>query len=220
MESMQIHQAERVQRLAEEYASYSMTKGGLGNVLGGFAGIAICLVNNILGRGTLTLVLTAGLTAGWLIGKEVLRRLLYRAFGEARENWSPRQNRYQLKLALWVAIVAVGIWIWFLWTYFFGRALIIISPLQLILGLSCAALAPWIAWRYLHNNDELLVGMFLLLCCAIASIGGVLGQGGHWGWAASAWVPLYGLGMIVRGIDEHRKFGRLAQQLSAWEEDQ
>ena len=77
---------------------------------------------------------------------------------------------------------------------------------------------PWITWRYLHTEDELMVGIFLLLCCAIVSVGGVLGQPGWEGWAGSLCFALYSLMLLSRSFVEHRQFRQLAAQLQLQEE--
>jgi hypothetical protein len=62
-----------------------------------------------------------------------------------------------------------------------------------------------------------MVGAFLLICCALVSVGSVLGQGLD-AWMGAAWMPLYSLVLLWRGVDEHRRFRRLARQLRAQEE--
>ncbi len=216
MENSQLSQARHIQSLAEEYASYATSRGGLGNVLGGLAGIVIYLINGLLGRGGLTTVLTIGLTLVWLVGKEVVRKLLYRSFGEVSEKRSVQQKRGQLMLIWFLVGVALCIWIWFGWAYLGGDFQHPVAFWQVGLGLVFAASMPWIAWRYLYNEDELMVGIFLLLCCAIVSVGGVLGRvGDGWtGWAFAAWVPFYALILLHRGWNEHLKFRWLARQFA------
>lgn len=203
-----------VQRLAEEYASYSVSKSGLGNVLGGIVGIIIYVINGLWGRGLLTTIVTLLLTLIWLVGKELIRRFLYRSFGEAHESWSEARRRYQFSVALFSVLAAIGLWIWFILAYIHLGSIPLVG---LLLGLAIAASTPWIIWRYLRTSDELMVGTFLLLCCAIVSLGAVLGQTGLAGWATSAWVPLYALIMLSKGVEEHRRFHQLARQLRTQE---
>ncbi len=210
MDGMHMEDLTEVQRMAEEYASYSVSKGGLANVLGGIAGIVIYLLNGLLGRGIWTTVLTIALTLSWLGGKELFRTLLYRPFGEAREMWSEGQRRGQVWIARFFILVAVLFWFMFWDGYFLGK----VSLIQLVLGLVVATSIPWIAWRYLHNKDEMMVGTFLLMSCALVSVGSLLGEGPE-AWMVAAWMPLYALMLLWRGVDEHRRFRRLARQLHA-----
>lgn len=215
MDGMHMNDLAKVQRLAEEYASYSVSKGGLANVLGGIAGIVIYLLNGLLGRGIWTTVLTIVLTISWLAGKELLRNFLYRPFGKAREKWSEGQRRGQLWVARFFILVAVLSWLMFGDGYFLGK----ISLIQLVLGLAIVTSTPWLAWRYLHNTDEMMVGVFLLVSCALVSVGSLLGEG-ITAWLVAAWMPLYALMLLWRGIEEHRQFRRLARQLQAQGETQ
>ncbi len=210
MDGTHINDLAEVERLAEEYASYSMSKGGLANVLGGIAGIVIYLLNGLLGRGIWTTVLTIALTISWLVGKELLRAFLYRPFGEAREKWSEGQRRSQMWMAVPLILAAVILWVIFWYGYFTG----IVPVIRLVLGLAVAASMPWVAWRYFHNLDEMMVGAFLLMSCALVSVGSLLGEGLE-AWTVAAWMPLYALILLLRGLDEHRRFRHLTGQLHA-----
>src|SRR5438445_11021691 len=110
MDDLQVRDLSAVQQLAEEYASYTVSKNGLGNVLGGSVGIAIFLVNGLLGRGLWTTVLTISLTVVWLGGKEVIRRRLYRIFGDVQESWSAKRRREHSYIIVSLALASVGIW--------------------------------------------------------------------------------------------------------------
>lgn len=210
MNSASMNDFAEVQRLAEEYASYSVSKGGLANVLGGIAGIMIYLLNGLLGRGFWTTVLTIVLTLSWLVGKELFRTFLYRPFGDAREMWSEERRRRQV----WVIrfFIVVAIFFWFIsWDgYFLGK----VSLVQLVSGFIVATSMPWVASRYLHNTDEMMVGAFLFMSCALVCVGSLLGEGLN-AWAVAAWMPLYALMLLWRGIGEHRQFRHLARQLQA-----
>jgi hypothetical protein len=210
MDGTHMNDLAEVERLAEEYASYSLSKGGLANVLGGIAGIVIYLFNGLLGRGIWTTVLTIALTLSWLAGKELLRTFLYRPFGEAREKWSQGQRRGQVWVARFFLLITVLFWFAFWDGYFRGT----VSLIRLVLGLAVATSMPWVAWRYLHNMDEIMVGTFLLICCSLVSVGSLLGAGLD-AWMVAAWMPIYALMLLWRGVDEHRRFLRLARQLQA-----
>jgi hypothetical protein len=213
MEGIAMRDATEVQRLAEEYASYSISKGGLANVLGGIAGIIIYLLNGLLGRGIWITVLTIALTLSWLGGKELLRTLLYRPFGDVREKRSEGQRRGQIVLARFFMLIVVLLWFAFGVGYFRGT----ITLIQLVLGLAVATSTPWVAWRYLHNTDEIMVGTFLLVSCSLVSVGSLLGEGLS-AWVVAAWMPIYALMLLWRGLDEHQQFRRLARQLRVLEE--
>jgi hypothetical protein len=211
MESVHMRQAEQVQRLAEVYSSYSASKSGLGNVLGGIIGIAVYLINGLVGRSLWTTILTIGLTIAWLGGKEILRARLYRTFGTAQEISTLATK----KLLQWIIVIstftALGIWI-LAWIAFLNPNLSI-GPIRLVLALALATSMPWLGWRYLRTPDEFMVGFFLLVCCAITSLGSAMVPPGIEGWLGTVWVPLYGLILIRRGIVEHHTFRHLARYL-------
>src|SRR5437588_7925306 len=81
-----------LQQVTQEYASYSQSRGGLGNVLGGVVGLISFAALSLLG-GVVLAVLSVGLTVTWLVGKEIIRHRLYRIFGDAQEMWSASQRR-------------------------------------------------------------------------------------------------------------------------------
>jgi hypothetical protein len=215
MENAQLRQAEQVQRLAEEYAHYSASKNGLGNVLGGIAGIAIYLINGLLGRSLWTTILTIGITITWLGGKEILRARLYQTFGRVKAI----STRYTRAFLSWITglsiLAALSIWI-LAWIAFLNPGLSI-GPIRLVLALLCAASLPWLGWRYLRTLDEFIIGFFLLICCAITSLGSAMVPPGIEGWLGTLWVPLYALILIRRGIIEHRAFPHLARAFQVGE---
>jgi hypothetical protein len=202
MNDSHLRTIEEVQQLTQEYASYSQSKNGLGNVLGGIVGLTIVLVNGLIGPGLLTAILTIGLTICWLIGKEVIRRWLYRPFGNALEVWEPGARKWHKWSVAFVTLVAIGVWIFFIAS---GG----IAKPQGWLYLLFVAIMPWIAWRYLRTVNEFVVGVFLLCACAVTSAGGAYGLLGWW------WVGLFAVVMLYMGIIEHRKFRKLAAQLQA-----
>lgn len=216
MESAHLRQAEQVQRLAEAYASYSGSRSGLGNVLGGMAGMAVYLINGLIGRSLWTTILTIGLTVAWLGGKEVLRACLYRPLGTAQEIPTPDAK----KLLPWIigltAFTALGTWV-LAWIAFLNPSLRI-GPIHLVLALVCATSMPWLGWRFLRTLDEFMVGFFLLICCAITSLGSAIVPTGIEGWLGTLWVPLYALILLGRGLTEHRTFRQLERQLQVEKE--
>ncbi len=195
------------QRLAQEYASYSQSRNGLGNVLGGVAGLLVYLTGVLLGPGLPTAIITIGLTIAWLIGKEVIRRRVYRTFGDARERWSPVQRRLHIGLTAFVALVALGIWGLFLvkgqvgnprgWPY-----------------LAFIAAMPFITWLYLRTPYEFIIGVFLVCASAVTSAGGAYGLSAWYAW----FVPICAALMLVLGVQEHRRYAALTAQLRGRQE--
>lgn len=213
MDGTQMRDLAEVQQLAEEYASYSVSKSGLANVLGGIAGIVIYLLNGLLGRSIWTTVLTIVLTLSWLLGKEFFRTFLYRPFGKAQEKRSEGQRRGQIWIVRFFMLLTLLLWFMFWDGNFLGK----VQVTRLVLGLAVATSMPWVAWRYLHNQDEVMVGTFLLMCCSLVSVGSLLGEGLD-AWLGAAWMPIYSLMLLWRGVDEHRRFRRLVRQLRAQRE--
>jgi hypothetical protein len=82
-----------LQRLSQGYASFSRSRGGLGNVLGGVVGLVVFGTVWLLGGTIGSAIITVGLTLVWLVGKEVIRRRLYRPIGQAREVWTGTARR-------------------------------------------------------------------------------------------------------------------------------
>jgi hypothetical protein len=195
-----------LQLVTQEYASFSQSRGGLGNVLGGVAGLAAFAAMWLIGPGLVAAVLTAGMTLAWLAGKEIIRRRLYRPFGEARETWPATQRR---RRAIAVSIIAAVL-----------AAFAVLLALHVLLERTAWSLAlpylvfcfvtPWLAWRYLRTENELMVGFFLLFVSAITSAGFVPDR-----LLFSAILPLYSALLIVIGLREHRQFQALAARLRA-----
>jgi len=202
MNHTDLRSIEEVQQLTQEYASYSRSRNGLGNVLGGGAGLAICLANGLFGPGMLTTIFTIGLTVVWLVGKEVMRKWLYRRFGEAQEVWPKKARRWHIGLVISLTLIIGGVCI----------AFIVLGGLtrpQGWLYLFFAVVMPCIAWRYLRTSAEFIVGVFLLCACAVTSVGSAYGLAFSW------WAALASLLMLLSGIYEHRKFLRLVVHLQA-----
>jgi hypothetical protein len=213
MKDVSLRQAEQVQRLAQEYASYSASKSGLGNVLGGMVGIAVYLINGLLGRSLCTTILTIGLTIVWFGGKEVLRARFYQTFGAAQESPTLCTKKFLFWVIGLSAFTALGLW-GLAWIAFLNPKLSI-GPIRLVVALVCATSMPWLGWRYLRTLDEFMIGFFLLICCTITSLGSAMVPPGIEGWLGTLWVPGYALILLRRGIIEHRTFRLLAQEFQA-----
>lgn len=206
MSDTQLGRLQAAQQLTAEYASYAQRRSGLGNVLGGIAGLAAYFVGLLYGPGTLTAAITIVATLAWLIGKELLRRQIYQAFGMAREPWPKPARRLQIGLTVFLALVAVGVLVGVLWNGYAANPGF--WPYMLFV-----ALTPLIAWRFLRTESEFIVGVFLLCACAVTSAGGAYDLA-NFGLLFIA-VPIAAIALIVLGIREHRQFLVLREQLRA-----
>jgi hypothetical protein len=193
-----------MQQVTQEYASFSRSRSGLGNVLGGAAGLISFAALWLLGRGVALAALTVGLTVAWLVGKELIRRRFYRPFGDAREIWSVSQRRGQ---AIGAAAAGVGIAAYAVLPV--GPARPITPPWSIPLPyLIVCVVTPWIVWRYLRTVNEAMVGSYLLFMSALTCAGLVPDRG-----MFIAFLPLYSVLLIVLGFKEHRRFQGLAARL-------
>lgn len=193
-----------MQDLTREYASFSQSRSGLGNVLGGVAGLASFAVMWLLGRGVATAILTVGLTVAWLVGKEVIRRQLYRPFGEARETWPASLRHGHVVSVAIIACACVAFAVVIL-----VRSFTAATPWSVALPyLIFCLITPWIGWRYLRTVNEFMVGFYLLFASAVVSAGFVPDR--LW---LVAILPWYSLVLVVLGLREHRQFQDLAARL-------
>jgi hypothetical protein len=209
MQDAQLTRIQSLQTLTQAYASYSQRRAGLGNVLGGLAGIIAYFFGLLRGPGLATAAVTIVATLTWLIGKEVLRRRLYQAFGMAREHWPQPARRLQIGLVLFLVLVTAGILVVQFQT---GRAA---DPRFWPYMLFVAA-TPLIAWRFLRTQNEFIVGVFLLCACAVTSVGGAYALANIG--LLFIFVPIASVALIVLGIREHRQFLELRTRLRAIEE--
>jgi drug/metabolite transporter (DMT)-like permease len=217
MIDMQPKRLQAVQDLTREYASYSQHRSGLGNVLGGVAGLLAYFVGLLYGPSATTAVVTGVATLGWFVGKEVIRRRVYQAFGTARAPWAATDRRFQLGLCLFLG--AISLWVLFVQVQAGRLTEPRFWPYMLIV-----ALMPLIAWRFLRTTSEFIVGVFLLAASAVTSVGGAYTLGGA---ALSpdngllfVFVPIAAVALIVLGLAEHRQFLTLRDQLRAHQEEQ
>lgn len=208
MQEAQSQSLVEVQKVTSEYASYSQSKNGLGNLLGGVVVLIVYLLNALLGHGWLTTLLTIVLTIGWLVGKEVIRQRLYRRFGMAQERWPEKMRRSHLLSAIFTTICIAFVWGVFLLKLY-------LSPWMWLFALLSVVLTPWIGWRYLRGTNEFVVGTFLLIACIVVSAGGVFQPTSLEGWGGTLLFPLTGLIMIIGGFNEHRAFQKLAARLQS-----
>lgn len=192
---------EEVQRLTRDYASFAWRRSGLGNVLGGAIGLAVFAISLGSGPGLLTAALAVTLTASWFVGKEVIRARLYRPFGRASEGWPDSERRQHL---VGVRLLAAAL---ALFAAFLAARGEVTNPAAWPYLLFCAA-TPVLVWRFLRTQNEALVGVYLLFDCAICCSGHAPPA------LALLCLPVTALALIGSGLGEHRRFRRLAAQLS------
>jgi hypothetical protein len=195
-----------MQQLTQEYASFSQSRSGLGNVLGGAAGLIAFAVMWLLGHGVAAAALTVAATVTWLVGKEIIRTRLYRPFGDAREIWPASQRREHIVAVAIVAVVLAALAVLIILHLLFDKPEWSKGLPYLVFCL----VTPLIAWRYLRTINEFMVGVFLLMACAITSAGFVPDLV-----LFTAILPLYSVLLIGLGLKEHRQFQALAARLSA-----
>jgi hypothetical protein len=196
-----------LQQVTRDYARYSRSRGGLGTLLGGCAGLLVFLAVWVFGGGAPIAVLAIGLTALWLVGKEVIRRRYYQRFGLAREAWAGQARRAHRGVLLLVTPLLLAFAVWIVAAGWLSHPAIALPYLIFCLT------TPWIVGRYLFTANEIVVGTGLLFVCAVLASGhtpALLGL---------LCVPAYALAMIPLGWSEHRQFRSLAARLSrrgAW----
>lgn len=206
MAEMQLERLRAVQELTRAYASYSQHRSGLGNVLGGIAGLLAYFVGLLAGPGPTTTAITIAATIGWLVGKEVIRRRVYQAFGLAYAPWPAADRRLQLGLTAF--LTAVSLWVLIMQVQLGGLSEPRSWPYMLVV-----AVTPLIAWRFLRTQSEFIVGVFLLCASAVTSAGGAYSLANNG--LLYVFVPVAAVALIVIGLREHRQFLALRDQLRA-----
>ncbi len=195
-----------LQQLSHDYASFSRSRSGLGNVLGGVIGLVVFGAVWLLGGGIASAIITVGLTLVWLVGKEVIRQRLYRRFGEAREEWTGSTRRVHRILASIFTVALLGFAVYLVadgW---------LLKPTGWPYLIFCLV-TPWFAWRSFFTVPEMILGFDLLFMGAITASGhtpdllGLLAA------------PAYAAAMIPLGLAEHRQFRALERRLRASGED-
>lgn len=202
MQPLTTQRIEEMQRLTRAYAKFGQRCNGLGNVLGGLAGLIAYLVGGFYGAGAVTALVTIGLTIAWLVGKQMIRARLYRSFGEARERWPKWRVAVQVVLVVYVSgfVAAVLLFCWKMGGFSEPR----FWPYVIF-----TAAVPWVVWRYLRTWYEFFIGVFLLCACAVTS------GGGAYSLADSGYVVLFAGVMILIGMIEHFRYRKLAERLAA-----
>jgi hypothetical protein len=205
MQQSQLERMRAAQELTREYASYSQQRAGLGNVLGGVAGLVVYFVGLLNGPGPLTALLTLAVTVGWLVGKELIRRRLYQAYGDARSAWPDDERQFHRLMTAFLGLISV--WV-IAQQVLRGR----LGDPQFWPYILLVGLTPLIAWFWLRTRGEFIVGVFLLAAAALTSAGSAYTVGNYG--LLFAFVPLVSLVMIGLGLREHRQFRALSTRLS------
>lgn len=210
MDKTMMQAIQQRQALTEEYATFSQSRGGLGKVLGGVAGIIVVLAGSLLGNGMVTAVITIVATLLWLIGKEVIRARMYRTFGDVKEIWTAEQRHSHFLstgIAGFICAIVAGL------ILFNGD----INEPEMWVYLAFVILLPFVSWRFLRTPLEFIVGVFLLAACAVHGSGGAYSLfSGELTAVLPTWSSFIGaLVLIAIGWQEHRRFQQLAAQMQA-----
>jgi hypothetical protein len=193
------HMKKKAKR-AEQYASFSQTHGGLGNILGGGVFIAVHFVTWYIKPGIVFATLIFSLAAIYLIGKEVIRKTVYLRFGNPREIWSKGVTFCHTGMIISFAILALTGWL--------TRILKGTITLQQLILLLLLTGIPVIIWRCMRSLVDFIAGFLLLDACLFAASGQQLSFMVQYPLA----FPLIGLGLAVIGFFEHREYGEYLKQ--------
>ena len=191
-----------IQQFTRDYASFDRRRSGLGNVLGGAVGVAVYAASAVPAHGPLMAALAVGLTVVWLVGRELIRRRVYRCLGDAREPWPAEERR---RHRIFVTILALTLTA-------FATFLVVakgFSDPTIVPYLIFCAITPPLVWRYLRTQTEALVGIYLLFICAICL------SGHSPALLALASLPAEAAALLALGAQEHRQFRALIARLDA-----
>lgn len=203
MQSHNLRSLKETQQLTHEYASYSLSRNGLGNVLGGIAYLVTFLISEVMASGIWTSVMTLALLMMWVIGKEIIRLQVYQAFGLARLKRSFDKQVLRIFSVGAFALIAVGLWL-----VIIEQGWLPDPRAWLLLPLLTAM--PWIAWNYLRTAGEVVIALPL----SIAVLDPVVIQFGD---RIELIMLIIATTLIVIGIVEHLHFRSLAARLQSYQ---
>ncbi|GLR14767.1 hypothetical protein GCM10007907_35570 [Chitinimonas prasina] len=203
---MQADHLDELQQLTAEYARYSRSAGGISSVLGGVLCLMSYLAGGLLPLTDLLRAVLLALPLVWLVSKQLMARYYYQAYGhvEERPDHSSLRSHYfcVAVTGLICAWLAVG-------------NIIVAEPLGNAawdwtrLGYVGIALAmPFVAWRYLRNPLDYIMGVFLLCQAAVVATGRSYPLIG-----IAMLFALYAVQSIIVGLRDHRRFLRLRARL-------
>lgn len=199
--------------LTRDYARYSRSAGGLAAVLGGAFCLAAYLLGGLLPASTVLHAALAALPLLWLLAKQGMARCYYQRLGHVEEQESAaerRTHRLGIGVVLVVAVLVTG-------------SALAHGP-HLAPGVPGYLALVWLlvlaSWRWLRSPLDFIVGTFLfcqaaLLCIdrAYPVIGTAAANEALPLALLALLFPLAALGMIARGVADHRRFLRLREQL-------
>ncbi|NQD35452.1 hypothetical protein HPT27_00355 [Permianibacter sp. IMCC34836] len=198
---------DRLQNLAERYARYSRSAGGLSSVLGGLLCLIMFGTALVFELSQPVRVALAIAPLLWLLSKELLRRYYYQRAGMVLEKLSPGQWRLHVGLTAFVALVSLGIL--GLGLYKFGVPGLLALPWQQLGYFVFVIAMPVVVWRWLWSSSDFIIGVNVM-CQAALII-----AGRHYELDA---LGLYMLGAgalsIWLGIREHRDYLQLRRELA------
>ncbi len=217
---------EQLQTLTREYAKFSRSAAGIGNVIGGALGLIAYFVGAFAPLETWTRVLLASFPILWIIAKEILRSRYYQRHGRVLEPISRNERRWHIFLTGFVGLISLSV------TALIGYGLLPSDPMMLntndsstwgsmytsthnrptltLIGYLVFVWAlPVLVWFYLHTTEEFIVGVFLIAQAAIVI------SGGHYAFGQQIQAPVMALVMLAVGMVQHRRYRQLETQLEA-----
>ena len=192
--------------LTRQYARFHRNAAGLGNVIGGALALGSYLAGALLTLAPWHRVVFALVPLAWILAKEGLRRRFYQRYGQVRPLPDPTEQRWHWFRTGFVALTSLGVVGFVAW-----RVLTVGIPgpaLPVVTYVLFVAAMPLLVWHTMRTVEEFVVGVFLVCQAAVVSAGGHYAFG-----VATAWVPLVAIGAVLAGIDQHRRFVRLAHRL-------
>ncbi len=206
---------EQLQTLTREYAKFSRSAAGIGNVIGGALGLIAYFVGAFIGLDTWTRVLLASFPILWIIAKELLRARYYQRHGRVLEPISRNERRWHMFLTGFVGLVSLGVTVLIAYDALTAWDPIYVSvhgerPTLALIGYVAFIWAlPVIVWFYLHTVEEFIVGVFLIAQAAVVI------AGGHYAFGQQIQAPVMAFVMLAVGVVQHRRYRQLETQLEA-----
>jgi len=190
--------------ITREYARFSRSAAGLGNVIGGVLALLSWAVwsyvpDSILRRGVLIV-----LPVLWIAIKKWLRRRYYQRYGQVTSRGDRRGKFWKVGLTALLALVSWGVVAAFIILGLRGPHHQPLVPARLLVDIS---LVPIAAWFFFDNWVELILGVGMVG----TAVSGVYGEAphGHEG----GLLFLLVLALIWAGVREHRLYLSLEQKL-------
>lgn len=198
---------DRLSAMTREYAKFSRSAAGLGNVLGGVFGLVSYFTGALAPLTWWSRAVLAALPLVWIVAKELLQRRYYQRYGRVEEVEGVGARRLRWLLTGFVAVVSVVVVGWVL------REVVVGGRgggdwWELVGYLAFVAATPLLVWRYLRTPLEFIVGVFLLAQAAL-----VLG-GGSYALGEQVQAPIVSAVLVVVGVLEHRSYVRLERRLA------